>query len=423
MTKITKRLGIISFNIGIFTLPSAPVISIFFILISGLCSVNNDKKVFSKDIFNKIFSASAMLIILIATLQYFTTDIDSENVSFLEYIFISSINWVPFFVIFSTSQIYLETKKLRENFSSILLAGTVPVLVTVIGQGFWGWYGPMSTLFGKIVWYQRPTYEMAGLTGLFNNPNYLGAWLVSIVPFIIFLQLTKEKKSFKINILSIILLITVSTSVVLSSSRATWICSLLALPLVLGKQSIKHLISIAAASSLILISIFTEFFGKNLQIFTKSIIPEGIWHNFSSVGYESLDISRLYIWKHAIGMIIKNPFLGSGVNSYSKNLEALTGYWKGHAHNLPLEFMVSYGIPLGLLILLPILLITLISFKKILLDKNFISSNENIDKAWITSLVLLFLFHMADMPYFDCRISLISWLILSGSKIIITTKH
>ena len=42
-----------------------------------------------------------------------------------------------------------------------------------------------------------------------------------------------------------------------------------------------------------------------------------------------------------------------------------TGLWKGHAHNLPLELMVSYGVPAGLLIIIPVVLLLTIAIKKL----------------------------------------------------------
>ena len=36
---------------------------------------------------------------------------------------------------------------------------------------------------GLIVWFQRPIPLGGGLTGLFNNANYTGSWLILIWPF------------------------------------------------------------------------------------------------------------------------------------------------------------------------------------------------------------------------------------------------
>ena len=41
----------------------------------------------------------------------------------------------------------------------------------------------METLNGLIIWYQRPLDNITGMTGLFNNPNYLGMWLTLCLPF------------------------------------------------------------------------------------------------------------------------------------------------------------------------------------------------------------------------------------------------
>ena len=68
-----------------------------------------------------------------------------------------------------------------------LISGSIPFLVTGIGQYHFNWTGPMETLFGLIKWYQRPIdntiVTRGGLTGLFNNANYAGCWLNIIFTF------------------------------------------------------------------------------------------------------------------------------------------------------------------------------------------------------------------------------------------------
>ena len=45
------------------------------------------------------------------------------------------------------------------------------------------WNGPLKTLGGLIIWYQRPIENLTELTALFNNPNYAGLWLNLVWPF------------------------------------------------------------------------------------------------------------------------------------------------------------------------------------------------------------------------------------------------
>ena len=47
-------------------------------------------------------------------------------------------------------------------------------------------YGPFETLFGTVVWFNYSHFNYVNplrVTGLFNNPNYLGIWLVMCLPF------------------------------------------------------------------------------------------------------------------------------------------------------------------------------------------------------------------------------------------------
>ena len=97
-----------------------------------------------------------------------------------------------------------------------------------------------------------------------------------------------------------------------------------------------------------------------------------------------------------------------------------TGLWKGHAHNLPLELCISYGIPAAIFVIIPIFIITKNSVKKCILNSKIISI---FDKSWVTSLIVLLTSQMVDIQYFDGRISIILWILLiSGSSNIIDEK-
>ena len=96
--------------------------------------------------------------------------------------------------------------------------------------------------------------------------------------------------------------------------------------------------------------------------------------------------------------------------------------WKGHAHNLPLDLMVSYGIPAALMIIIPITNLTLQTVRLKLFEKNR-SESLIYDQAWISALVILLASQMVDVQYFDGRISIIMWFLLSGSQNILEEKN
>ena len=54
------------------------------------------------------------------------------------------------------------------------------------------------------------------------------------------------------------------------------------------------------------------------------------------------------------------------------------------------------------------------------IDKNKINV---FDRAWISSSILLIFMHMVDIQYFDARISIVGWILLSGLKNITTYKE
>ena len=73
---------------------------------------------------------------------------------------------------------YVNNQQKRKVIAKFFIAGTIPILISCIGQYWFDWYGPFEILNGLIKWFQRPlspTYQ--NVTGLFSNPNYAGTWL------------------------------------------------------------------------------------------------------------------------------------------------------------------------------------------------------------------------------------------------------
>ena len=77
---------------------------------------------------------------------------------------------MPLFLSFWGFQPYLKSSKDREIVGKILIASSIPVLISGFGQYWFQWYGPMQTLNGLIIWFQK---DVGGqLTSLFSNQNY-----------------------------------------------------------------------------------------------------------------------------------------------------------------------------------------------------------------------------------------------------------
>ena len=419
------NIGSLSFYIGLFLIPSAFSLSAILLLISLLIGFRINKEGFFKDHLN-IFLFLGFILMLISSFYNSNLPLSIENseISYIFYKNVSLFNWFPIIFGFHAFKPYLSSRSLRKKSQICLLMGTFPVICSVIGQAFFELHGPMSTLGGLIVWYQRPIDGITDVTGLFNNQNYLGSWLCIVWPFCLALFLTQEKSVIK-RLLVFLFLISIAITIVLTASRAALLSLLLSIPILLGKRSIKFLnVAILTFGITILFILFILFpiFGESFQNQIINFIPEGLWTSYVPSTYIG-NISRVEIWKNALDIISKNPIFGIGGGSFPNLLEVKTGFWRGHTHNLPLELMVSYGIPAAIFILLPITKLIASSYKAVFVA-NYLFFKENLfDRAWITSLILLVLSHLVDIQYFDGRVSVSGWIILAGTSQIINKPY
>ncbi len=318
-------------------------------------------------------------------------------------------NWIPFFWCFWSFKSFLNSPEKRKIISLIFISGSVPVIVSGLGQVFFNWNGPLKTFYDLIIWYQRPSDEVTGLTGLFNNANYAGSWLNIIWPFSLAFFINKrenflEKTSIYLFIFGI------SLSTIMTNSRAAWVGIFLGSSFMYGNKSFKIIRNLLILITLIIGCTIYPILGNFIQDFLREIIPKSIWVEFSDFQY-----TRIEIWQSGIEHALNHPFFGTGASSFPEMFRAQTGLWKGHAHNLPLELIISYGIPAGLFIMLPICFILYRSINNIFFSKLKFKNSIH-DRAWITSLILLLISQMVDVQYFDGRISIILWILLSGTR-------
>ena len=410
--------GKLFFLFGLFLLPSAISLSIIFLLISLVISFWYDSQKLFRDRINLVFLTSCFFLIIGGLLNFFDNNSINNLTNNSAITFIGLLNWIPLVFAFFGFQKYLLKSADRKRCITVLILGSLPVIFSCFGQFVFNWFGPMNTLYGLIVWYQRPIDGITGITGLFNNPNYLAAWLNIIWPFslssIFFDNSNKTKLIFKI-----LLIFAVSLLIILTASRAGWVSLLIPIFIIYGKRIKLKSLTIFSGISLVTLYLSASLFGLKIEDYLLKIIPKGIWINFTDLEYKDLDISRLGIWRYALNFISENPFFGHGSKSFSSLLLNHSGIWKGHTHNLPLELMVDYGIPTSLLILLPIIYLALKASLKLFFIKSYINENTIYDRAWIISLISLIIMHLVDIQYFDGRISIAGWVLLAGTRNIV----
>jgi len=408
------------FLLGIFFLPSAMVIGILLLLPSFIKSSLISEKSFFKDHWNIPFFIFGLLILFSAIFQNYFLKNNYVEIWDPKLSLISLGNWIPFIWVFWAAQPYLNSKNKRRSFCLILVAGTLPVLITGFGQYFLNWTGPFETLNGLIIWYQRPIENPGGLSGLFSSQNYAASWLNFVWPFCIALFLEKRKNLFKRTV-TISFLISTGIAAFLTFSRNAWLGLLTTIPIVVGKKAFKFILPILTVTLLILFFLFSPLFEGEFQQFLRNLFPGKILLEFTNEGYEGLDITRIGIYKSAYELIKKNPLFGIGAGSFTEIFYLNTNFWKGHSHNLLFELSLSYGLPATIIFFVTTSNILYLSFKKIFSNK--LANISYIDKAFWTSLFIFLISQLADVQYFDGKISLITWILMAGLKNIISDKE
>ena len=412
--------GFIFFILGIFFLPSTIVVGVLFLLPAFIIASLLRYKSFFKDYWNIPFLIFGLLIVLSAIFQNYLLTNNYVEIWDTKLSLIGLANWIPFIWVFWASQPYLNSKSKRRTFSLILVASTFPVLITGFGQYFLNWTGPFETLNGLIIWYQRPIENPGGLSGLFSSQNYAASWLNFVWPFCIALFIEKGNNLFK-KTAALSFLISTGIAAFLTFSRNAWLGLFTSMPIVLGKKGIKFFLPIITITILILFFLFSPIFEGELQNSLRNLFPRKILLEFSNEGYEGLDVTRVEIYKNAIELIKQNPFFGIGAGSFTQIFFLNTNFWKGHSHNLFFELSISYGLPATIIFFLTTTNILYFSSKKIFPNKIEINV-PYIDRAFWTALFFFLISQLADVQYFDGKISLITWILVAGLKNIILDK-
>ncbi|OUL43727.1 hypothetical protein B0W81_02310 [Prochlorococcus sp. HOT_208_60] len=409
--------GQISFVFGIIFLSSALPISIFFLLIALSISIKNTYQNFFSDKWNiTLIICSALILISCWLRTYFPNQYELSYLAKNSWLDI--LNWIPLFLSYYGFQFYLRTSRQRIICAKALVISTIPLIYSCISQYWFKIFGPFSTLFGLITWYQKP-FENAqsGVTGLFNNPNYTGYWLSTVLPFsLYFLVKSKSKKNlFFVLLINFLLILFFLLN---TSSRNSLISVLLSSLLII---STKFLLLSVVTLFLILtfVKLLNPLFPIDIQEFILNIFPDKLISKLML--FKNFDLSsfhRFDVFKSAIIFISKKPLFGWGASTFGILYLSNGGLSPAtHAHNLILEITYNYGIIVAFIISLFIFNLSLKSW--LVIRKHKGNLIPFIDKFWVLSGISSVIFHMNDMPYYDGKISILFWLLLAGLKSIV----
>ena len=408
---LLNNIGWRSFQIGVFCLPSSALISFLFLIVALVEGSFSRRDLYWKEYWNYplLFVSFLMLV-----------GCFRSQTGWLAWI--GLFNWLPFFWCFWGLQPYLITPEQRRQCASLLVLGSLPVLITGFGQLWLGWEGPWELFDGLIIWFISPGGEPLGrLSGLFDYANITAAWLSGLWSFC----LASVLHPFIVGrnrVISVALLIAFVLAMILTDSRNAWGAIILGMPLVFGSASWSWLIPIMLFCFVPVIIAVLPIFDFGIQQFARNVVPEFIWMRLNDMQFvdsRPFEATRIGQWKIAINLVFEKPWLGWGAGAFSLIYPVRTGLSHGHSHNLPLELAISHGILVSFMLNIFVFSLLIISayyriFNKFNFQKKFI-----VDRAWWTSALILVCFYATDIPLFDSRVNILGWILLIGLRCII----
>ena len=297
------------FLLGIFLLASTMTVGIVLILIASIISIFSKKEDLLKDKWSNFLIAIGLLMILscfVQTLNYNNQNLYGWKISLT---WIGLLNWLPLFYLFISIKDFLRTSSQRLKVAIYLFSGSMPVLITGLGQYFFKWEGPLILGNGLIIWYLKEIEPHLGLSGLFSNQNYAGNWLSVIWTFNLGFIFINKKNIFKKS-LSIIFLLIFTLAIILTTSRNAIFGIFLSIPLIIGiKSSIAILLII---SFLVILFIFESYlpFSNEIFKFINSLFPRQLLDKFQNLNLVNIyEFRRINLWKDSFSIISKRPFL------------------------------------------------------------------------------------------------------------------
>ena len=408
------------FLLGIFLLASTMSVGIVLILIASLISIFSKRENLLKDKWSNFLIAIGLLMIIscfVQTLNYNNQNLYGWKISLT---WIGLLNWLPLFYLFISIQDFLRTSSQRFQVAIYLFSGTIPVLITGFGQYFFKWEGPLILGNGIIIWYLKEIEPHLGLSGLFSNQNYAGTWLSVIWPFNLGFIFINKKNIFKKS-LSLIFLLVFTLTIILTTSRNAIFGILLSIPIIIGfKSSIAILLII---SFLIILFIFKSYlpFSNEIFKFINALIPYQLLDKFQNFNLLNIyEFRRINLWKDSFSIIFKRPFFGLGAAFFPILYDFYynpTNYTERHTHNLFIELTASYGIIVSILTFGFISFLIFQAWESIKKNKN--KNDFLLDKSWLAASIIIVISQMNDITYFDGRISVIFWILLTGLRNII----
>ena len=320
-------------------------------------------------------------------------------------------NWLPFFWGFWGWQAYLTTPEARRRCSGWLVAGTVPVLITGLGQMVLGWQGPWTMAGDLIIWHMDAGGNPAGrLSGLFDYANITAAWLALTWPLLL-ARVLQPPRGWRQRAPVLLVAAAHGLCLWLTTSRNAWATAVLAVPLVLGPGAWAWLLPLLLLALLPVVLAVLPGVPAGLQELARAAAPDSLWQRLTDQGFDRpVATTRLGQWSAASQLVLERPWLGWGAAAFGMLYSLRSGFSHGHPHNLPLDLGLSFGAPVALLLLAAPLWVVTAALR------HGMATASPMDRGWLAAFLLLASIHATDLPYYDARINMAGWFLLAGLR-------
>ncbi len=379
--------------------------------------------------------------------------------------FLGLFNFLPFFALFVTFSLLIQTPEQMRRMAWIAIATSIPIAVIGWGQLFWGWAGPVK--LGLILdWRLDATGAPPGrMASVFEYANVLASYF--LMTFILGLGLWCEsfqawrtlkqqpKKPEKIRdprdprvvktidlsvtgeegkvgwglvFLTLALLVN-GIALVLTNSRNGWAIAAFAGVLFILYQGWRWLLLFVFG---VLSAVLGSAFGPHpIRQGLQAIVPAYFWMRITDQLYPDRPIATLRKtqWQFAWDLTRIRPITGWGLRSFSELYEAQTQVWMGHPHNLFLMLSAETGIP-GMLFLSGLVgwilaqgVLALKNWQDLPLEGNseatasvpgVLTNDRLIFFTYLVTFAGCTLFHLFDVTLFDSRVNILGWLTLAA---------
>ncbi|NEP58956.1 MAG: polymerase [Symploca sp. SIO2G7] len=341
--------------------------------------------------------------------------------------FLGLANLLPFFIVFATYNILIQTPGQLRQLAWILVMPSMVVVILGLGQMFLGWAHPeqLPALFG---WALEANGNPPGrMASVFIYANILAAYLQMVLilglglwieRFQAWQRHSSKSPDWMLWFLTV-LVIGNAIALLLTSSRNAWgiaVVACLAFALYLGWHWLVVSV-VTAVGSIVWASFAPKFLGRQ---WLRQLIPAYFWARLSDQLHPDRPVALLRTtqWQFTLSMTQERPWLGWGLRNFTPLYEAKMGIWLGHPHNLLLMLAAETGIPATLLLFG---LVGWIMVKGVKLLKNWstLAKNQKYqDKLILFTYLLAFgcftLFNLVDVTLFDLRVNFLTWLLLSA---------